>query len=369
MSVTTTAFTEEQVELRETIRRFLEDRSPSSEVRRIMETPEGYDPVVWSQIAEIGLPGLIVPEEFGGFGGTFTDLAVVFEEMGRALYCGPYFSTVALAATLLLSLGDDEACADLLPSLASGETLATVAYDEGESGPVQATFSGGGFTLSGAKNYVVDGALADLILLPANTEDGVSVFAVSPDAVGIVRLPLEAMDMTRKLARIELSGAPARLIGSAGDALPALSRALDLAGVALAAEQVGGSRRCVEQSSDYARSRYQFDRAIGSFQAIKHRCVDMLVEVESARAAAYFAAAAFDEDATEATVAASLAQAVASETYFRVAAENIQVHGGVGFTWEHDAHLFFKRAKASELMLGDPLHHRKMLARRMGLGE
>jgi alkylation response protein AidB-like acyl-CoA dehydrogenase len=369
VSVTSTAFTDEQLELRETIRRFLEDKSPGSETRRVMETKEGYEPSVWSQMAEIGLPGLIVPEEYGGFGGTFTDLAVVFEEMGRALYCGPYFSTVALAATLLLSLGDDDACADLLPSLAAGETLATVAYDVGESGPTQATSSGDRFTLSGAKNYVVDGALADLILVPAHTEGGVSVFAVSSDAVGMTRTPLESMDMTRKLARIELSDAPARLIGDADDAVQAISRALDLGGVALAAEQVGGARRCVEQSSEYARSRYQFDRAIGSFQAIKHRCVDMLVEVESARAAAYYAAAAFDEDAAEASVAASLAQAVASETYFRVAAENIQVHGGVGFTWEHDAHLFFKRAKSSELMLGDPLHHRKMLAGRMGLGE
>jgi alkylation response protein AidB-like acyl-CoA dehydrogenase len=366
LSVTTTAFTDEQLELRETVRRFLEDKSPSSEVRRIMETPEGYDPVVWSQLAEIGLPGLIVPEEHGGFGGTFTDLAVVLEEMGRALYCGPYFATVALAAGLLLSLGDDDACADLLPSLASGETLATVAYDEGET---RATSSGDGFVLSGTTNYVVDGALADLILVPTNIEGSVSVFAVEAGASGLHRTPLAAMDTTRRLARIELSDTPARLVGEAGSASAALSRGLDLAGIALAAEQVGGARRCVEQSSEYARTRYQFDRAIGSFQAIKHRCVDMLVEVESARAAAYYAAAAFDEGAAEAPVAASLAQAVASETYFRVAAENIQVHGGVGFTWEHDAHLYFKRAKSSELMLGDPLHHRKALARRMGVGE
>jgi alkylation response protein AidB-like acyl-CoA dehydrogenase len=337
-----------------------------------METEEGWDPDVWRAMAEMGLQGLIVPEAQGGAGLGRVDLAIVFEELGRTLACTPYFATVALAASALLCSADDDVRSELLLSIAAGETAATLAFTEDGSGwsvgdiVTRADPSGGDWNLDGHKSFVVDGATAEVLLVTARTPDGVGLFAVEADPSGLARAPLPSMDPTRKLARLEFSKTPARLVGES-DAAAALERALDLAGIALAAEQSGGAARCVEMASEYARNRAQFGRRIGSFQSIKHRCADLLVDVESARNAAFYAAAAADGAAPEFPPAASLAQAVCSETYFRVAAENIQIHGGIGFTWEHDAHLYFKRAKSSELMLGDPVAHRDALGRRLGL--
>ncbi len=368
------AFSEEQEELRSSVRRFLEDKSPMTEVRRLMETSEGYDPAVWKQMGEqLGLQAIAIPEEYGGVGFGYVELTVIFEEMGGALLCAPYFATVALAANALLSSGDETAKKDLLPGIASGETIATLALTE-DTGrwdldgiTLAATGKGGDWKLDGHKMFVIDGHTADLILVAGRTGKGVSLFAVESSAAGLTRTPLATMDQTRKQARIEFSGTPARLVGQEGGAGPALSRTLDLAAVALAAEQVGGAQRCLDMAVDYAKTRIQFGRPIGSFQAIKHKCADMLLEVESAKSAAYYAGWAAAEDSEELPVVASLAKSYCSEAYFHAAAENIQIHGGIGFTWEHDAHLYFKRAKSSELLLGDPSYHRELLAQRIGI--
>ncbi len=368
------AFSEEQEELRRSVRRFLEDKSPVTEVRRLMETTEGFDRAVWEQMAnQLGLQALAIPEEYGGVGFGYVELTVVFEEMGAALLGAPYFSTIALAANALLSSGDEAAKKDLLPGIASGETIATLALTE-DSGrwdidgiTLAAIRKGDEWKLDGHKMFVVDGNNADLVLAAGRTDKGVSLFAVEGDAAGMKAIPLATMDQTRKQARIEFASTPARLVGEEGAAAPVLSRTLDLAAVALAAEQVGGAQRCLDMSVEYAKTRIQFGRPIGSFQAIKHKCADMLLEVESAKSAAYYAGWAAAEDSEELPVVASLAKSYCSEAYFHAAAENIQIHGGIGFTWEHDAHLYFKRAKSSELMLGDPSYHRELLAQRIGI--
>ena len=368
------AFNEEQEELRKSVRRFLEQKSPETEVRRLMETAEGYDPEVWNQMGQqLGLQGLAIPEEYGGSGYSYVELIIVLEEMGRALLAAPYFATVALAANAILQCGDDAAKKELLPGIASGETIATLAITEDngrwdlEGIELQASGSGGSYTLDGHKMFVLDGHTANLIVVAARTGAGVSLFAVDGDASGLTRTPLATMDQTRKQARLEFSGTPARLISADGGAEAGLQKTLDLAAVALAAEQVGGAQKCLEMSVEYAKVRVQFGRPIGSFQAIKHKCADMLLEVESAKSAAYYAGWAAADDTEELPTVACLAKAYCSEAYFHAAAENIQIHGGIGFTWEHPAHLYFKRAKSSELMLGDPAYHREMLAQRIGL--
>ena len=368
------AFSEEQEELRRTVRAFLEDKSPSAEVRRLMETEEGYDPALWEQMgSQLGLQGLAIPEEYGGSGYSYVELIVVLEEMGRALLTAPYFSTVALGANAILHSGDDAAKKELLGGIASGETIATLAMTEdsgrwdAEGITATATKSGDGYTIDGHKMFVLDGHTANLIIVAAKTGDNVSLFTVAGDADGLTRTALATMDQTRKQARLEFSGTPAKLLGTEGEGWPVLSRVLDLAAVALAAEQVGGAQKCLDMSVDYAKVRVQFGRPIGSFQAIKHKCADMLLEVESAKSAAYYAGWAAAELNDELPTVASLAKAYCSDAYFHAAAENIQIHGGIGFTWEHDAHLYFKRAKSSELLLGDPTYHRELLAQRIGL--
>ncbi len=368
------AFSEEQEELRRIVRQFLETKSSEAAVREQMETEAGYDTAVWSQMAEqMGLQGLIVPEEFGGSGYSYVELIVVLEEMGRSLLCAPYFSTVVLAANTLIHSGDDAAKADLLPGIASGETIATLAFTEpngrwDEAGiEMTATPAGDGWTLDGTKMFVLDGHTADLVLVAARTSGGVSLFSVDGDAAGLTRTPLATMDQTRKQAKLEFAGTPARLIGAEGEGWAVLERVLDLAAVALAAEQVGGAQMCLDMSVEYAKVRVQFGRPIGSFQAIKHKCADMLLEVESAKSAAYYAGWCASELNDELPSVASLAKAYCSDAYFHAAAENIQIHGGIGFTWEHPAHLYFKRAKSSELLFGDPTYHRELLAQRIGL--
>jgi alkylation response protein AidB-like acyl-CoA dehydrogenase len=368
------AFSDEQEELRTAVRRFLAEKSPETEVRRLMDTTEGYDPAVWSQMADqLGLQSLTIPEEFGGSGFTYVELLVVLEEMGAALLCAPFFSSVALAANALLTSGDDEAKKSYLPGIASGETIATLAITEDNGkwdfGGIElaATKKGDGWVLDGHKMFVIDGHVANLIIVAARTAAGVTLFAVAGDAPGLTRTALPTMDQTRKQARLEFSGTPATLIGTDGGAEAGLSKTLDLAAVALAAEQVGGAQHVLDASVEYAKTRIQFGRPIGSFQAIKHKCADMLLEVESAKSAAYYAAWAAAEDSDELPVVASLAKSYCSEAYFHSAAENIQIHGGIGFTWEHPAHLYFKRAKSSELLLGDPSYHRELLAQRIGI--
>ena len=368
------AFSEEQEELRKVVRDFLNAKSSEATVRELMETDSGYDAAVWSQMGEqMGLQGLIIPEEFGGSGYSYVELIVVLEEMGRRLLCAPYFATVALAANTLLHSGDDAAKAEYLPGIASGETIATLAFTEAngkwdESGiTLEASGSGSDYTLTGEKMYVLDGTIANLILVAAKTAGGVSLFAVQGDASGLTREGLSTMDQTRKQARLTFDATPAKLIGTEGGGWAVLSQVLDLAAVALAAEQVGGAQECLEMAVQYAKDRVQFGRPIGSFQAIKHKCADMLLEVESAKSAAYYAGWCASELNDELPSVASLAKSYCSEAYFHTTAENIQIHGGIGFTWEHPAHLYFKRAKSSELLFGDPTYHRELLAQRIGI--
>jgi alkylation response protein AidB-like acyl-CoA dehydrogenase len=368
------AFSEEQEELRNIVRQFLEAKSPESAVREQMDTEKGFDDAVWKQMSEqMGLQSLIIPEQYGGSGYTYVELTVVLEEMGRALLCAPYFSTVVLAANTLMHSGDEAAKSALLPGIASGDTIATLAFTEpngrwDESG-IEATAiaDGDSWKITGTKSFVLDGHTADLVLVAARTPAGVSLFHVAGDAAGLTRTALSTMDQTRKQAKLEFDGVSATLVGTDGAGWDVLSRVLDLAAVALAAEQVGGAQKCLDMSVEYAKVRVQFGRPIGSFQAIKHKCADMLLEVESAKSAAYYAGWCASELNDELPSVASLAKAYCSDAYFHAAAENIQIHGGIGFTWEHPAHLYFKRAKSSELLFGDPTYHRELLAQRIGI--
>jgi alkylation response protein AidB-like acyl-CoA dehydrogenase len=371
----------EQEELRASVRRFLADRVPITAVRTLMDATDGGDPAVWEMAGkQLGLQGIAIPEEYGGSGFTFAEQAIVLEELGAALYGGPYLASAVLAAGALLSSGDEAAKKAYLPGIASGELIATLAFTEEDGSwepdatrltatgvPGAPTSGVGGWRLDGRKSFVLDGHTAGLILVIGRTEAGLSLFSVPGDADGLIRTPLPTLDQTRKLARLDFDGVTATLIGADGAGEALLSRILDIAAIAQAAEQLGGAQRALDMSVEYAKVRHQFGRPIGSFQAIKHRCADLLLEVESLRSAVVYAAAAVAEDSAEVPVVAALVKAYASDVYFHVAAENIQIHGGIGFTWEHDAHLYFKRAKASELFLGDATLHRERLATRIGL--
>ena len=368
------AFSEEQEELRKTVRAFLDAKSSEASVREQMDTEAGFDQAVWSQMGEqMGLQGLHIPEAYGGSGYGYVELGVVLEEMGRSLLCAPYFATVVLAANTLIHSGDEAAKKKYLPGIAAGETIATLAYTEpsgkwDESGiTMQASGSGSAFTLSGTKMFVLDGHTANLIIVAAKTGKGTSLFAVDGNAAGLTRTALSTMDQTRKQAKLEFNNTPAELIGTEGAGWSVLSTVLDLAAVGLAAEQVGGAQKVLDMAVEYAKVRVQFGRPIGSFQAIKHKCADMLLEVESAKSAAYYGMWCASEMNDELASVASLAKAYCSEAYFHATAENIQIHGGIGFTWEHPAHLYFKRAKSSELLFGDPTYHREQLAQRIGI--
>jgi alkylation response protein AidB-like acyl-CoA dehydrogenase len=273
----------------------------------------------------------------------------------------------------LIHSGDDAAKAEYLPGIADGSTIATLAYTEpngrwdAEAVTMTATGSGDSWTLDGEKLYVLDGHTANLIITAAKTPAGISHFAVDGDAPGLTRTALSTMDQTRKQAKLEFSNVEGTLIGTDGAGWNVLSTVLDLAAVGLAAEQVGGAQMCLDMAVQYAKDRVQFGRPIGSFQAIKHKCADMLLEVESAKSAAYYAGWCASELNDELPAVASLAKAYCSDAYFHTSAENIQIHGGIGFTWEHPAHMYFKRAKSSELLFGDPTYHRELLAQRIGI--
>jgi alkylation response protein AidB-like acyl-CoA dehydrogenase len=371
--------TAEQEELRSSVRRFLADRVPMTAVRDLMDAADGGDPEVWRLAGEqLGLQGIAIPEEYGGSGFSFAEQAIVLEELGAALYGGPYLASTVLAANALLASGDEAAKQAYLPGVASGELIATLAFTEEDgSWEPDATRlaaaeaaepdAGGGWRLDGHKSFVLDGHTAGLILVVGRTTAGLSLFAVAADAPGLARTALPTLDQTRKLARLDFAGVPATLVGADGAAETVLERTLDIAAVAQAAEQLGGAQRAMDMAVEYLKVRHQFGRPIGSFQALKHRCADLLLEVESLRSAIQYAAAAVAEDSPEVPTVAALVKAYASDVYFHVAAENIQMHGGIGFTWEHDAHLYFKRAKASELFLGDATLHRERLAAKIGL--
>ena len=363
----------DQREMRATARSFFEKYSDESAVRKAMESDEGFDRSLWLQMADqLGLQGMLIPDRLGGNELGFIHLQVVMEEMGRALVCAPFLASAVMGATALLATEDDR-CADLLPDIASGTRIAALAFADGKGRwdpsdtAVRGTRTETGWTISGQRRGVVDGSVADLLVVAAITDEGPSLFVVDDQSQRARRTPLETLDMTRRQADIEFDCLEATLVGTNGAADAYVRAAVNAGLAALAAEQVGGARRLLDSSVEYAKVREQFGRPIGSFQAIKHKCADMLVEVEASTSAAYAAGAALDERSPESALLASLAKAYCSEAYCHVAAENIQIHGGIGFTWEHPAHLYFRRAKSSEMLFGTPTYHRERMLEELGL--
>jgi alkylation response protein AidB-like acyl-CoA dehydrogenase len=373
------SFTSEQEEFRSVLRRFLEEKSPATAVRRLMETEAGWDREGWREInQQLGLTGVHIPETYGGQGFGFVELGIVLEEMGRALLCAPYFASTVLAATAIMNAGTDGQKLALLPSIATGDTIATLAFTEpngrwdAEGVETTATPSGGKFRLNGVKSFVLDGHTADLIVVLARRpgsrgDEGLSFFTVAGDAAGLSRRALNVIDPTRKQARLEFRSVEAELLGAEGGGAAPFARTMMQAAACLANEMVGGADRLRQSALDYANLRVQFGRTIASFQSMKHKQADMLVDVELAKSAAYQAASAAAEDDADLPALASLAKACASEAYMQTAIHTIQIHGGIGFTWDNDTHLWFKRAKSSEVFLGDPTWHREKMMRAWGV--
>ena len=340
-----------------------------------MDLDAGWDRDDWRELnQQLGLTGVHIPEEFGGQGFGFVELGIVLEEMGRALLCAPYFSTTVLAATAIMNAGTTAQQADLLPPIALGDVVATLAFTEPNGSwdasgiETTAAADGDGFRLDGVKSFVLDGHTADLIVVAARApgssgEEGLALFTVSGDAPGLTRRALKVLDPTRKQARLEFKDVEARLLGALGGGAEPLAKTLMQAAACLASEMVGGAERLRLAALDYAKFRMQFGRPIASFQSMKHKQADMLVDVELAKSAAYAAASAAAEDDADFPALASLAKACAAEAYLQTAINTIQIHGGVGFTWDNDSHLWFKRAKSSEVFLGDPAWHRERMLR------
>jgi alkylation response protein AidB-like acyl-CoA dehydrogenase len=366
-------FTDEHQELRKTVRAFLDRRSDEKAVRATMATERGFDPEVWKQLAEeLGLVGLIIPEQHGGAGFGAVELLIAMEEMGRSLLCAPYLGTSVFAASALLSCANEVAQKELLPKIAAGTCIASVAHAEPNGRwdlagiTLRASSAGSSLTLTGEKTLVLDGHVANVLLVVARTDAGLELLRVDANAAGMTRTAIPPLDLTRKLARVSFASTPVTRISS-GDQTANLERVLALVCSALAAEQVGGAQKVLDMGTEYAKTRLQFGRPIGSYQGIKHKLAEMLVNVEMAKSAAYNALFSYASDEADFVEAAALAKAYCSETYFRAAADNIQIHGGMGFTWEAAPHLYFKRAKASELLFGDAAHHREELAKHVGL--
>jgi len=366
-------FSDEHEELRRTVRAFLEKESEESRVRELMADESGFDPALWSRMAEeLGIVGLIVDEVHGGAGFGTVELAIVMEEMGRALLCAPFLGSAVLATSALELAADEAAQKELLPPLAAGERVGTLAWSEAgdpwslDAVALEAKAAGDGFTLTGEKVHVLDGHVAHDLLVVARADGVLSLFHVDAAAEGVTRTATSPLDPTRKLATVRFDATPARRVAR-GDAKAGLERALARTITALAAEQLGGVQRVLEMATDYAKTRLQFGRPIGSYQAIKHKCADMLVAVEMARSAAYNAAFSDESDVEGTAVAAAMAKSYCSEAYFHAANDNIQIHGGMGFTWEHNAHLYFKRARASAELFGSPILHRERVAASLGI--
>ena len=375
-------FNEEQELLRSTARKFFDNECASETVRKLMEGPEGMTPELWKKLAEQGWLGLIVPDEHGGMGLGIVDLVVLMEEMGRAVVPGPFFSTVLLGGLAILEAGTDAQKKAWLPRLASGEARAALAWmepsaDLGARGiTLQAVAKGGGHTLNGTKLFVQDAHTADVIVVAARTatgktsEEGISLFLVPKGSAGLTVTLLPTMDQTRKLCEVafkDVAVGPEALMGQAGSGWAPLARVIDKATVGLCAEMCGGAQKVLDMTVEYAKIRQAFGRPIGSYQGVKHKAADMLVDVENSKSITYYAAWAMDEGVAEGPLAVSMAKAYVSDAYRRVAGAGIQLHGGIGFTWEHDLHLYFKRAKGSEFTFGDATWHRERVAQLVNL--
>ncbi|MBO0711711.1 MAG: acyl-CoA/acyl-ACP dehydrogenase [Acetobacteraceae bacterium] len=347
-------FSDEQKELREQARRMLTDRSPPAAVRAVLEGKAVYDQALWRGIAELGYLGTAIPEEYGGLGIGYLELCVIAEELGRALAPVPFSSSVYLATELLLAAGSPEQKRSWLAKLASGETIATFAHAEsaGAVSPraIAASFAHG--TLSGAKVPVADGGIADLAIVSARAGEAIALFLVDLHGPGVSREDVQTIDPTRNHAAIRFEGAPAEPLGAAADGWRILSGVQDRAAVLFGFEQIGGADRALEMARDYALERFAFGRQIGSFQALKHMMADMYVSATLARSNCYWGAWALSTGAAELAEAAASARVSATQAYLQCAKNNIQVHGGMGFTWQFDCHLYYRRANLLALALG-----------------
>jgi alkylation response protein AidB-like acyl-CoA dehydrogenase len=362
---------DEQRALRSAVADLMARHSSEAQVRTLMATDTGLDPKVWHELAAMGLTGLLIDEQYGGAGAGPVEMGIAMEEMGRALLVSPFLSTAVLVPSLLAEGGDAAECAAVLPRIAAGDLIATVAFAEDDSARLPATIAtsagaiGDAWHVTGYKHFVLDGQSAERLYVLAETDAGPAVFAVDAGSAGLDVTPLTTVDPTRKQCRLQFVDTPARLVGRLGAGVEVFSAALDRSAVALLSEQAGGARRAVEMATDYAKTRYQFGRAIGSFQAVKHMCADMLLEAESAVSAARFVAGSFAGQAPSRIADLALAQAYCSDAFVFVAATNIQVHGGIGFTWEHPAHLYLRRARSDAQLLGSPSWHRERYLRQI----
>jgi alkylation response protein AidB-like acyl-CoA dehydrogenase len=373
------AFSDEQEEFRSVLRRFFEERAPSAELRRMLALPAGFDATLWKQMAaELGLPGIHLPESVGGQGFGFLELGIVLEEMGRALLPSPFFASSVLATEAIRCVADAEEQQMLLPGIASGEEIGALAWVERGKGwdpaalALTARPEADGYVLDGAKHAVLSGDAATRLLVAARLPDtraaeGLTLLHLEANAPGVRVVCEEPIDLTRHLARVELDGARALALGTPGNAAAGLAKALRRGAVALSAEMIGGAARALEMAVAYAKQRVQFGRAIGSFQALKHAAAEVLLEVELARSASYWAWWVAEQDGPELAEAAPLAKSACAEAYSLAAATNVQIHGGIGFTFEADPQLHYRRARADAALLGDPGAQRAALAQELGL--
>jgi alkylation response protein AidB-like acyl-CoA dehydrogenase len=375
-------FNADQEMLRATARKFFDNECASEFVRARMAEDPGFTEEFWTKLAEQGWLGLVYPEPYGGAGLGFVDLTVLMEEMGRAVVPGPFFSTVLLGGLTILEAGSDAQKKEWLTRIAEGQARVTLAWTEPSARwdaagvTTTAKAAGDGFTLSGTKLFVPDAHVAHALVVVArttegkNVEEGISLFLVPTTAQGVSVTLLPTMDQTRKLCEVTLDNVrvPAgALVGAKDGGWAPLSRVIQRATVALCAEMCGGAQKVLDMTTEYAKIRIAFGKPIGSYQGVKHKAADMLVDVENAKSLTYYAAWAVDENVPEASLAASMAKAYASDAFRKVAGAGIQLHGGIGFTWEHDLHLYFKRAKGSEFTFGDATHHRERVAQLVNL--
>jgi alkylation response protein AidB-like acyl-CoA dehydrogenase len=348
---------ESQQILKDTARKFFAGEIPITAVRKAMETETAYDAALWTRLAEQGFTGIIAPEEYGGLGLGKVELILLMEEAGYALLPGPFFSTVALAGAVIDACALPEQKKNYLSRIAAGQARSTVAFVEaaGSWDPASLQIASVGNKLTGTKLFVTDAAVADIIIVVAR--DG--VFAVESNAAGIRIEPMKGMDLARKIYSVEFRNTPTEKLGDSA----CLADALNVATAALCAEMVGGMQRALELTVAYAKTRKQFGKPIGIFQAVQHLCADMYLETESSRSVTYYAAWALEENTPDAATSVSVAKMYSSDAARNVGNRGIQVHGGMGFTWENDLHLYYRRAKASETMLGDSIFHRERIAR------
>lgn len=376
-------FSQEQEAFRAEVRKFMASTSSSERVRALLLTDTGFDAATWSRmVGELGLPSLVIDERYGGAGATLVELAIALEESGRVLHSSPLLSSGALATMAILVSEDEAALERMLPSLADGSRIATLALGAPSGAPsagaagTTATCIADAVVLTGIEPLVLDAAVADEYIVSATYEGEVGLFVVSRDAPGVAVTTLESLDVTRRYARLDFDRTPATPLGASVDRTALVERVTDVAAVLVAAEQIGGAQAVLDGAVEHAKTRVQFGQPIGMFQAIKHQCADMLAAVEMAKATVYHAVRALADahagghrqgDAAELRLAVALAKALSSEVYLDVATRYIQILGGIGFTWEHDAHLHLRRAKSTEVLFGAPSRHRETIASLLGI--